>query len=335
MKKERHINLSFKKFLEELKTTSWRYSLMLTIILFLFTLPGQNYYQTIGINKKEPAYLEVPFVIPAAAPAPYPLLKQNAFFPEITAQSAVLVDLDSGVTVYENNPKTKLLPASTTKIMTAIVALNNYQENGVLTAWESISESSTDASLMGLQNGDRLTTKALLYGLLLNSGADAAETLSQNFPGGKEAFIEEMNKTAANLHLTDTHFANETGLDDANQYTTVFDLARLTREALKKPLFAQIVATREFNAFDISGKKRYYLKNINKLLNELEGTRGIKTGYTQRAGECLVAMVERSGHKLISVVLNSQDRFTDTKMLVNWAFEQIDFIDPLSLGKGS
>ncbi len=331
MKKNKRLNITFSKFLAELKTVPVRYSSFIAIFIFLLFLPGQNYYQTLGLVKKESVLYELPFLMPT--PNPYPLKTGTEEVPFLTAEAAILIDPDSQVVVYEKNSGEKLLPASTAKIMTAVVVLENYHENGVLTAWESISESSSDASLMGLKSGDRVTVKALLYGLLLNSGADSAETLSQNFPGGKKAFLDEMNKTAKRIHLFDTHFVNESGLDENDQYTTVLDLARLASYALKKPLFAKIVETSSFVAYDISGKKRYYLKNINRLLNELNGTVGIKTGYTMRAGECLVNMVERGGHRLLSVILKSQDRFGETTALIEWGFRNLTFTAYDSLGK--
>lgn len=321
MKKNVRQHLSFKTFILELKERSLRYSVFLSLFLFLLFLPGQNYYQTLFVEKKESSTLDLPFTLPS--PALYPEITGRNPVPFLSSQGAILIDVDSQVVIYAKNSHARFYPASTTKIMTAITAMENYPPDAILTAWESFSEASTDAALVGLKSGDRVSLKGLLYGLLLNSGADAAETLSQNFPGGKKAFILEMNKKAQNLHLSDTHFVNESGLDDKDQYTSVVDLARLTTYALKKPIFAEIVGTKELFITDISGRKRYFLKNINKLLGEVWGVNGVKTGYTEKAGECLVAYAERNGHRLLSVILNSQDRFGETQALLEWGFQNI------------
>ncbi|MBI3385017.1 D-alanyl-D-alanine carboxypeptidase [Candidatus Gottesmanbacteria bacterium] len=327
MKKNIRQHLSFKTFVLELKEKPIRYSIFFSLFLFLLFLPGQNYYQTLFLIKKEPTFITFPFSLPA--PALYPKITGKDPIPFLTAQGAILIDVDSQVVLYAKNPHLRLYPASTTKIMTAVTAMENYAPDAILTAWESISEASTDAALVGLKSGDRVSLKGLLYGLLLNSGADAAETLSQNFPGGKKAFILEMNKKAQSLHLRDTHFVNESGLDDKDQYTSVLDLARFTTYALKKPLFAEIVGTKELFITDISGKKRYYLKNINKLLGEVWGVNGVKTGYTEKAGECLVAQAERNSHRLLSVMLNSLDRFAETQAFLEWGFQNITWENSL------
>ena len=217
MKKNVRQHLSFKEFFRELKAKQIHYSLFVIIFFFLLFLPGQNYYQTLGLVEKEPLTWQTPVVLPS--PAPYPVKNSDEKEPVLTAEAAILMDVDSQVIMFAKNANKTLLPASTVKLMTAIVALEKFNPDSVLTAWESFSESSSDAALMGLKSGDRVLVRNILYGLLLNSGADAAETLSQNYPGGKTAFIEAMNNKAKQLHLANTHYINETGLDDQNQYT--------------------------------------------------------------------------------------------------------------------
>lgn len=323
MKKNARENISFKKFLDEFKNHPLNYSSFICLFIFLLFLPGQNYYQTLSVVKKEPVLFPAPFALPSTAP--YPFVKGQEAVPEVSAQSAILIDVDSQVVVFQKNPNEKLLPASTAKIMTALVALENYDQNSVLTAWESLIDQSTDAALMRLKTGDRVSVKNLLYGLLLNSGADAAETLSQNFPGGRKAFIQEMNKRAVDLHLNNTRFVNETGLDEKGQYTTVLDLARLSTFAMNNSLFRKIVSTSEYFATNFNGEKKYYLKNINNLLGVVWGMDGIKTGYTQEAGECLVATAQRNGRRLLSVVLKSQNRFLETQNLLEWGFRNLEW----------
>ena len=318
MNKNAKPKLSLQDFFQELKVKPERYSLFLFLFLFLFFLPGQNYYQTLSLIPQKPKLNTLPFNSPK--PALFPEKTNDVPVPNLSAQGVILMDIDSQVVMYSKNPHQKLLPASTVKIMTAVVSLEHYKPDSILTAWESVSESSSDAALMGLKNGDRIGLKMLLYGLLLNSGADAAETLAQNYPGGKSAFTSQMNRKAKELHLDDTHFVNEIGFDDPGQYTSVLDLASLATYALRNPVFEKIVSTREFRAFDATGKKRYYLKNLNKLLDTVPGANGIKTGYTELAGESLVASSTRNSHRILSVILKSTDRFAETSWLLEWGF---------------
>ena len=322
MKKSQREKLTFTKFIEEFKNNTRRYLLFLFLLIILLSLPGQNYYQTLGLKKVEPEFLALPFEIPPPALYPEKIGTQNA--PYLTAESAILMDVNSQVIMYQHNSEKKLLPASTTKIMTAIVALENYPTDLVLPAKETQLEASVDASLMGLETGDQVPVQTLLYGLLLNSGADAAETLARNFPGGKAVFINKMNEKARELNLTNTHFVNAIGFDDNEQYTTVLDLARLTTYALKNPLFTEIVKTKEKFVYNSDQTKRYYLKNINQLLG-FSGIDGVKTGYTELAGECLVASASVDGHRVVSVILNSNDRFLETEALIRWGFNNFSW----------
>ena len=324
MKKIQREKLTFIKFVDEFKVNPRRYVLYLCFLIVLLLLPGQNRYQTLGLEKVEPEILDLPFTV--SKPASYPERTGGQNVPYLSASAVILMDVDSQVVLYEHNPNEKLLPASTTKIRTAVIALENYPLELVMPAKETIIEATVDASLMRLEVGDRVSARSLLYGLLLNSGADAAETLAQNFPGGKSAFLEKMNEKAKELNLNNTHFVNEVGLDDSNQYTTVLDLARLTTYALKNPTFTEIVKTREKFVYDATGQKRYYLKNINELLG-ISGIDGVKTGYTEQAGECLVTSATQNGHRLLSVVLRSQDRFLESASLIEWGFRNFTWKD--------
>lgn len=247
-------------------------------------------------------------------PAPFPQVKGLTAAPIITAKSAVLVDGPSAVVLYAKMPDEKLYPASTTKIMTALVALENYPLDEIIT----VATFENEGAQMGLSKGDKLTIRSLLYGLLINSGNDAAFVLASRFPGGKEKFIEAMNKKAIELNLNGTHFANENGFTDPAHYTTAIDLARLSAIALSNPLFSQIVSTQKAAVYNYNGRKVYNLENINKLLGLLPGINGVKTGFTEEAGECLVASIFKNGKRLLSVVLDSKDRFSDTEKLLTF-----------------
>ncbi len=254
-----------------------------------------------------------------------PVLKESSLtFPVISAQGAIAFDLGSGVTLYEKNPTAKLLPASTAKIVTALVAMDTYQSDQVLTVQKG---SNVDGQKMGLFVGEQMTFKNLLSALLVYSANDAAMTLAMNYPGGYDGFISAMNEKAKALSMTDSHFENPIGLDGTTQTTTAKDLLRVSEVAMRNPVFAEIVGLKSVTVTDVGGKNIYHLSNVNELLGEVPGVLGIKTGWTENARENLVTYIERDGHKIIIVVLGSQDRFGETKELVDWIFANYDWQD--------
>ena len=249
-----------------------------------------------------------------AASSSLPAGRQD--FPILSAQGALAVDLDSGVSLYEKNPDTKLLPASTTKIVTGLVALDSYPLDQIVT----IGRKNVVGQKMGLYQGEQISVENLLYGLLVYSANDAAEALAMNYPGGYDAFIVAMNAKAKNLSMINSNFQNPVGLDGLNQVTTAQDLIRASEVAMRMPEFAKIVGTKSISFTDVSGKIKYNLKNINELLGVVPGVLGIKTGWTENARENLVTYIERDGHKVMIAVLGSQDRFGETKELIDWIF---------------
>jgi len=244
--------------------------------------------------------------------------------PWFSAHSVLVVDPDSAVILYAKNEQAPLLPASTVKMMTALVVLEHYRLDDYLTV-NGMDDFGQD---IGLVTGERLSVANLLYGLLVASANDAAQVLAQHYPGGQLAFVARMNQKAQELNLKNTVFANPTGLDVDEQehplaevsYSTGLDLSRLARIAWREATFRQLVATPQITITDASGMIKHPLTNINTLLGRLAGVQGIKTGWTERAGECLVSLVEREGHHLLVVVLGSQNRFDETARLVEWAF---------------
>lgn len=246
-----------------------------------------------------------------------PVLGASSTFPILSAQGALAVDLDSGVPLYEKNVDQPLLPASTTKIITALVALDTYNLDQILTVGKGVS---VDGQKMGLYLGEQITFENLLYGLLVYSANDAAETLAQNYPAGYDLFIAAMNQKAADLSMTNSHFDNPVGLDTDDQHSTAKDLIRASEVAMRNPEFAKIVGTKQVTVANVSGKSIYNLKNINQLLGTVPGVMGVKTGWTENARENLVTYIERDGHKVMVAVLGSQDRFGETKELIDWIF---------------
>jgi len=290
--------------------------------LVFFFFPGQNWYSAVNLNYQSPKVQPLDVALPS--PADYPLNFTGVQPPNLTAQSAVVLDRDSAVLLYGKNEKTKLLPASTIKIMTALVALDYYNLDEVLVV-DGVDNEGQD---MELVKGEKISVKNLLSGVLISSANDAALVLAQNYPGGETSFVKAMNQKAKELNLADSYFANPTGLDNDQQgnlladysYTTALDLARLTAVALKNEIISQMVVIPEMVVSDVSNKISHRLYNLNQLLGKLEGIKGVKTGWTENAEECLVGFVERNGRGVISVVLGSQDRFGEMTQLIEWAF---------------
>ena len=237
----------------------------------------------------------------------------NQHEPSISAASAILYDPLSDTVLYGKNYEVCCGMASTTKIMTALVALEQYdlqQQISIQPEWCGI-----EGSSMYLKAGEEVTVSELLYGLLLASGNDAATALAGVDPDGSQAFVEKMNHYAMQLGLENTKFENPSGLDGENHYTTALELARLTAEALKNPCFREIVSTKEITT---AGRT---LRNHNRLLWEADAC-GVKTGYTKACGRCLVSAKEQNGRMLICVTLNAPDDWADHKALYDYGFSQ-------------
>lgn len=241
-----------------------------------------------------------------------PLDTQSTNFPSVSAKAAYVMDESSYVGLYAKDSIVSLPMASTTKIMTALVAFDNFSSNDVLI----IKNDMLPDAKIGFPLGEKVYFLDILYAMLLASGNDAAMAIAQNYPGGKDAFVNAMNEKARNLHLVDMHFADPTGLDD-NNYTSAQDLAKLAALALQNKTFAQVVSTKRYTFKNVLGSRTYTVTNINKLLG-VEGITGVKTGFTDRAGEVLVTSRVEDGHRIIMVVMNSEDRFADTQILVSF-----------------
>lgn len=251
-----------------------------------------------------------------------PVLAADQSFPVFSAKSIVAIDMDTGITLYEKNPDESLLPASTTKIITALVALDYYPKAQVL----SVDDFFVAGQKMGLVPGEKITVNDLLYGLLVYSANDAAEALARNYPGGRDMFISAMNLKAEEIGLTHTSFENPSGLDGVSQRTSSKDLVKASLYAVKNPFFAQIVSTKETTVKSVDGKVSHKLTNINELLGE-DGVLGVKTGWTQNARENLVTYVKRDGKSVMIALLGSQDRFGETKDLIDWIFTNYKWQD--------
>ncbi len=308
-----------KRFIEKLQShwmlRQWDKILFLFLLAsFVLGIPGQNIYSTIRAGVA-PNTRSIPFALPT--PAPLPINTTGIYpGPEITAQGVVVLDLDSNVTMYKRNELELLAPASTTKILTALVALDHYQLDDVVT----VATAANNGQVMGLVPGEKITVENLLYGALIHSGNDAAWALGEHYKGGMDAFVAEMNAKAKLIHLDNSHFTNPVGYDDPNHKMTPTDLARLAAFALTNKTIAKIVAIPQITISDVTHTYFHSLTNVNQLLGKIPGVGGIKTGWTEEAGENLVTLIERDDHRVIIVVLKSANRFSETAALINWIF---------------
>ena len=231
----------------------------------------------------------------------------------LSAAAAVTMDADTGETLFAENADSRLPMASTTKIMTALVALGEGDLDRVYTVKKQYA--AVEGSSMYLEEGERLTLRDTLYGLLLSSGNDAAAAVAGEC-GGERAFVDKMNAKARELGLTDTRFENPSGLPSDGHYTTARELAKITAAALRDPVFRDIVSTKTCTA---AGRT---LVNHNRLLSLYEDAIGVKTGFTRAAGRCLVSAAERNGRTVIAVTLNDPDDWNDHIALLDDAFSR-------------
>ncbi len=231
----------------------------------------------------------------------------------MSAQSAVVIDADTGEVRYEHNADAVLPMASTTKIMTAIVAIEQGDIDRTYTVKPEYTQ--TEGSSMYLKPGETVSIRDTLYGLMLMSGNDAALAIAGEC-GGQEAFVQAMNDKAEALGLTNTHFENPNGLDGETHHTTARELAELTAYALQNADFREIVSTQNITC---AGRT---MVNHNKMLSLYKGAIGVKTGYTKKCGRCLVSTAERNGRTLIAVTLNDPDDWNDHCTMLDEAFAQ-------------
>lgn len=232
-----------------------------------------------------------------------------------SAQAVYVFDPESQTVLLEINSEEKMHPASLTKLMTALVSLDSYQTDQIMTVK---SASDSIGSKVELINGDQLTVEDLLFAALVSSGNDAAFTLAENYPEGYSRFVDRMNQKARDLGLFNTHFMNVSGLENSNHKSTAHDLTILASHVIHDPLLSKIVATKSIDLISLSDH-RYSLYTTNELLGE-KGVVGIKTGTTENSGQNLIVESSQNGHSVIITILNSADRFSDARTLIDWVF---------------
>ena len=238
----------------------------------------------------------------------------------LSAKSAVVIEASTGIVIFEHNADEILPEASTTKIMTALLALENCKYDVSFTVSEAAAN--VEGSQIGLLSGDKVNLSDLLYMLMLRSGNDAAHTIAEGVGGSVEKFVEMMNRKAISLGCTSTHFANPHGLPDDEHFTTAKDLAIIAAEAYKNDSFKKIVSSHKVKLDYMN----LILENSNKLLETYEYANGMKTGFTKAAGRCLVSSAEKDGISLICVTLNAPDDWNDHISLLDDCFTHVEKI---------
>lgn len=240
---------------------------------------------------------------------------------DASASAYVVYDTDSRSVITGKNTSLRFSPASTAKIMSAIVSLEHYDVDQILTVPADIY--SVEGSKMHLVPNEKVSVINLLYGMMLPSGNDAAYTLAYNYPSGANGFVKAMNQKAKELKLENTNFRDPDGYDDGN-YTTALELSRLAAHAMQNETFRKIVSTRSIEVVNSNNTHTFYLENLNELLI-YENVIGIKTGFTNEAGGVLVTAVKKGEKTLIVVVLKSPDRFSDTQDLMEFINSKVEF----------
>lgn len=246
-----------------------------------------------------------------------------------SAKGMCVIEKDSKRILYSKNQNLQLPMASTTKIMTAITVLNNCQD---LNSYIQVDDCAigVEGTSIYLRKGETIKIKDLLYGLMLRSGNDAATALACHVGGSVDGFANKMNELAQQIGATNSHFANPHGLDNKEHYTTAYDLALITAYALNNPVFKEIVSTKSHVIPETNISDKRYLTNKNRLLSSLDGCCGVKTGFTSKAGRCLVSAVERNNFTTICVVLNCGPMFEESADLLNLSqseFKNVKIID--------
>ena len=297
------------------------------MVVSLGLLPGNRGEEQVGQvlgARSEASELEMN--LPSLGDLVSPPVKTNDYEPPISVKAAILVDAKSAYPLYQENELEQVPIASTTKIMTAVIALENYNVEDEITV--SSDATSTIGSSINLRADEVITVDSLLKGLLIQSGNDAAVTLAEKM--GFDRFVSAMNSKAVELGMVNTDYQDPAGLNDEG-YSTAKDLSILASYALRNTKIKDIVSTEEMTVFSTDGQISHELKNSNRLIRKdnplyLEGAFGLKTGYTPEAGHCLVSSAVRDDHQLISVVLNTSENTVEasakeSRKLLSWGFE--------------
>ena len=242
--------------------------------------------------------------------------------PNVTATSAIVIEASTGHVIYSRNAEQRMFPASTTKMMTLIMALESGRMDEIVTVGSNAD--GAEGSTLWLNAGENIPLRELLYGMIMVSGNDAAIAIAEHLDGTVYQFAEHMNKKAAEIGAKNTHFTNPHGLPDDNHYTTAHDLALLAAYGYKLAEFENIVTAKEVSYGWIHDFPKIF-RSENQMLWLYRGGNGIKTGYTDKAGRCLISAAKRDGIQIISVVLDSEYMWNDSILLLDYGFNNVKF----------
>jgi D-alanyl-D-alanine carboxypeptidase (penicillin-binding protein 5/6) len=269
--------------------------------------------------------------VPSRVPSGEPRRASETVPVNVTATAAILMDARSGQVLYSRNPHLRWPPASTTKIMTALVALEHAHLDTLIEISPEVARF-REGSVVGLPAGAKISLHDLLYALLLPSGNDVALAVAEGVSGSVPAFVDLMNDRAKELGAVQTHFTSPHGLFDQDHYTTAYDLALIADAAMQDPVFREVVHTRRWT-FSVPGHRARWLFNHNRLLSRYPGADGVKTGYVHQSGQTLVASATRNGWRLIAVLLHSRDEWGDAARLLTYGFAHYRSTEVASVGE--
>lgn len=298
-------------FLKKLKNNPFGFLIIFLIaFLNLFWLPTFGFWD---IYPKNSLFTQNSSLFQYQHPAKiYSKLSQK---PQLSTQHYILLDAVTNTVILSQNKDEKIYPASTTKLATALTALNIYPLDEEIT----INQEYTEGKVMELKLGEKITIKSLVTALLVYSANDAAFTLANHHQLGITGFIEEMNLTAKKYGLKNTNFTNFDGIHNENHYSTVYDLSQIARLAIKSPIVLETVKEKNITVEDVDKTIKHELTSTNELLGIIPEIEGLKTGWTPEAAGSFIGLINLNGHYLISVIAQSDDRFTDTKNIIDWA----------------
>jgi len=300
--------------------TNWKIKILFFVVIFLicfvnlFWLPTFSFW---NIYPKNSVFIKSNQLVQYQHPS-IPMVKM-ASKPILNSQNYILIDATTNTILVSNNPDGRIYPASTTKLITALTALNIYPLDEVLT----VNQEYTEGQVMGLRLGEKITIKSLVSALLVYSANDAAFTLASHNQKGITGFVDEMNFLVQRYGLKNTHFTNYDGIHNDNHYSTPYDLSQIARLAIKNPIITQTVKQKSIVVEDVDKTIKHELTSTDELMNIVPEIEGLKTGWTPEAGGCFVGLINLNGHYLISVVAKSEDRFNDTVNIINWAKENV------------
>lgn len=287
------------------KNSYFYYGFFLSLIFVLLILPTSTLFSQ---QKSQPIFTH-----------PLQPIVSKKFPVQLSTNYYILLDVATNKILASSRENERIYPASTTKLATALTALNVYPLNEFIT----ISQEYTNGKTMDLKKNEKISIKNLVAGLLIYSANDAAYNLATQYSQGQNAFIDQMNLLMQKYGLKNTHFTNFDGLHDLNHYSTVYDLAQLGRIAIQNPTLKNFVKEKEMILTDVSGQISHHVISTNELLGVVPEIEGLKTGWTPDARGSFIGLINLRGHYLISVVAQSEDRFTDTKTLINWAKDNL------------